>query len=338
MKLLICTQIVDQNDPVLGFFHEWLLEFAKHCETVTVICLQEGKHVLPANVTVHSLGKEQGVGRLARAWRALKLFSSLRSEYDTVFVHMNPEYALLGGLLWRVWGKTIALWYVHKSVNLRLRLAVLLVNHVFTASKESFRLHSRKVHVVGHGINLSLFTPHGEPNGDLRIVTVGRISPTKRPMDILPALDLLFARGRQFTFTVVGAPVTARDQLYERSFKEEISKRPYVTAVTFVGSVPYRDIPQLFNQATVNINLSETGSLDKAVLDGFAAGVPAVSSNVAFKEILQPHGLFVPNISPLTLVEAIEKAAQASGVPFRGYVAAHHSLSGLIPRMLEILK
>ena len=59
MKLLIITQKVDINDPVLGFFHRWLEEFAKHYEFVTVICLEKGEHRLPENVKVLSLGKEK---------------------------------------------------------------------------------------------------------------------------------------------------------------------------------------------------------------------------------------------------------------------------------------
>ena len=64
MKLLILTQKVDKNDDVLGFFHGWILEFAKNYEKVTVICLYEGKHDLPENVKVLSLGKERGVSKL----------------------------------------------------------------------------------------------------------------------------------------------------------------------------------------------------------------------------------------------------------------------------------
>lgn len=59
MKLLIVTQVIDTEHPILGFFHRWCSEFAKNCEHVHIICLQAGKHSLPANVTVHSLGKEQ---------------------------------------------------------------------------------------------------------------------------------------------------------------------------------------------------------------------------------------------------------------------------------------
>lgn len=117
MKLLICTQKVDRNDSILGFFHRWIEEFAKHAEKITVICLYEGEHALPENVSVYSLGKEEGKGRLTYLLRFYQIIWSKRAEYDTIFAHMNPEYIVLGGLLWRALRKKIGLWYAHGSTS-----------------------------------------------------------------------------------------------------------------------------------------------------------------------------------------------------------------------------
>ncbi len=40
-RILIVTQTVDTQDPVLGFFVRWIEEFAKHAEELTVICLEK---------------------------------------------------------------------------------------------------------------------------------------------------------------------------------------------------------------------------------------------------------------------------------------------------------
>jgi len=77
MKLLICTQMIDKNDPILGFFHRWVEEFAKHFEHIHVICLKEGQHTLPQNVTVHSLGKEGGESRIKYVIRFYRFFSRI---------------------------------------------------------------------------------------------------------------------------------------------------------------------------------------------------------------------------------------------------------------------
>ena len=104
----------------------------------------------------------------------------LRHDYDVVFIHMNPEYTVLGGLFWRLWGKRTALWYTHKSVNLKLRIAAAFTNVIFTASKESFRLHSRKVRVIGHGIDTDFFSPDAHTARGEWILSVGRLMKSKR--------------------------------------------------------------------------------------------------------------------------------------------------------------
>ena len=155
MKLLIITQKVNREDSVLGFFHSWIREFATHFEKVTVICLEKGTYDLPQNVAVLSLGKEgqrskvkgqRIISRMEYSFRFLRYILGKRKEYDVVFVHMNPEYVVLGGLLWRALGKRIGLWYVHRQTNLKLTIAGRLAQVIFSTTPEAFRLKSNKVH------------------------------------------------------------------------------------------------------------------------------------------------------------------------------------------------
>jgi len=95
MKLLILTQKMDRDDPVLGFFHRWCGKIATRVSRLHIICLQQGCVELPAQVTVRSLGKERRTSRRAYLFSFYRLIWSLRAEYDVVFVHMNPIYILL---------------------------------------------------------------------------------------------------------------------------------------------------------------------------------------------------------------------------------------------------
>ena len=63
MKVLIITQVVDTNDPGLGFFHNWIKKLAPKFAATTVIGLQVGEYDLPG-VKVLSLGKP------AKGWPA----------------------------------------------------------------------------------------------------------------------------------------------------------------------------------------------------------------------------------------------------------------------------
>ena len=167
MKLLVITQKVDEHDSNLGFFLVWLKTLATRFEDITVICLEAREYQLPDNVTVLSLGKEHRLSQWQYLRRLYTYIWQYRHDYDHVFVHMNPEYVILCGLLWRLWNKKILLWYTHKSVDIKLRIAEFLVTKIFTASKESFRLRSNKLQVMGHGIDVTLFAHQQSQPGDV---------------------------------------------------------------------------------------------------------------------------------------------------------------------------
>lgn len=94
MRLLIVTQVVDTEDPILGFFVRWIEECAKHCEKVTVVCLRKGKHSLPKHVEVIALGDGH---RTRRAFELCSISFGRSREYDAVFAHMSPEFVVATG-------------------------------------------------------------------------------------------------------------------------------------------------------------------------------------------------------------------------------------------------
>lgn len=286
MKLLIVTQAVDTEDPVLGFFVRWIEEFTKHVESIEVICLTLGRSDLPKNVRVHSLGKEQGGGRLRYILNFYVSIWRLRREYDAVFVHMNPEYFVLAGALWRIWGKRTALWYTHKNVNLWLRIATFFSQVVFTASKESFRLKTKKLRVMGHGIDTKRDVPEHVPStGTVRLMTSGRVSPTKR-LDILVGAFLeLKHRGMQATFSAFGAPMSSEDEIYKETLSAQLTQEKENPQEVFVGSIPHAQMPLKRASMDYFLHASETGSLDKTVLDAAMSGVIPISSSEAYGDL-----------------------------------------------------
>ncbi len=351
MKLLIITQAVDTEDPVLGFFIRWIEEFAKHAERVEVICLKEGKHVLPANVRVHSLGKEKCpprfAPRLVYAFRFYALLWRLRGTYDAVFVHMNPEYIVLAGLFWRLSGTRVALWYTHKDVNLKLHLAVFLANAVLTASKESFRLKSAKVRVMGHGIDTQRAIPlHIEEVGVARLITSGRISRVKGLEVLLDAYRTLKDRGTPVTFSIFGAPVTPADKTYEQTLYQRLRVAGEIPEEIFRGAVPHAEMPGRRAHADCFLHASETGSLDKTVLDAIMSGLIPFSSSSAYQELFDGYEalLCYPSGDSTALAERIVAFEALSpnrrneiSTTLRARVVQEHSLQALIPRILATL-
>jgi glycosyltransferase involved in cell wall biosynthesis len=292
MKLLIITQKVDINDDVLGFFHRWIEEFAKHCEKVTVICLQKGEYNLPGNAEVFSLGKEDKRSRAAYLFNFYSLIWKKRKEYDVVFVHMNPEYVVLGGLVWKLLKKKIALWYTHKSVTLRLRIAEKFADKIFTASKESFRLPSDKVEIVGHGIDIDFFMPdQNTPRGN-HWLSVGRLTASKRH-------DLAIRAAYE-----AGVPLRIAGEGPERENLKKLADE-LGADVALLGPLTQVRLRDEYRRAAKLVHRSETGSLDKVVLEAAACGCPVDTTDPALAQlpfspeyVRDRHSLYslIPNI------------------------------------------
>ncbi len=328
MKLLIITQKVDKNDPVLGFFHSWIIKFAESFESVVVICLYKGEYNFPSNIKVLSLGKEKGVSRIKYVLNFFTYIWSERKDYDKVFVHMNQVYVLLGGIIWKILGKEIFLWYTHKSVTLSLRAALLFVKKVFSASQESFRIPTNKLRVMGHGIPLDLFAYEQTKTfnfENIKLVTVGRISRSKDLRTLIDAANILNA-----TFDIIGGPLTSDDRIYYKELEKFSSDK-----IIFRGSKKHEDITPYIKKADIFVHASATGSLDKAPLEAMACGTPVISCNDSFIPILSPCGLTFKKQDPQSLVMAIrsfELNVQKDDVrlQLRNTVAKQHSLDGLI--------
>ncbi len=351
MKLLIVTQVVDANDPVLGFFLLWIEEFSRRAKQVEVICLKEGKHELPVNVRVHSLGKERGEKRFAQrfvyAARFKLLAWRLRHGYDAVFVHMNPEYVVLSGVFWRLSGKRVVLWYTHRQVTWKLRLAALIANVIATAAPESMLLKSKKLAVMGHGVNTAQFIPTERDatfHTPLRLVSIGRITPIKNLEVVIDALVILRTRGVEAELTIVGTTAVPSDRMYERKLHEQISKLNLDTRVHFTGSRAYAQMPLMYSEQDISINAAPTGGIDKVVLEAMACGVPTLVSNKAFTPLLYERRtqlLFSQGDSQelASKIEALYRADDLATLRqwIRRQVTSQASLATLIERFFRLL-
>ena len=339
MKLLIITQKVDINDDNLGYFHSWLKKLAEKAD-IFVIGNYVGKYDLPENVKVFSLGKERRVGRLVKIFKYQWFLLKLLPRVDGVFFHMCPEYVLGAHLLPKIFRKKTLLWYTHKSVNWKLKLAEKLTDKIFTASKESFRLPSRKVEITGHGIDVNKFKSQKSKvkSDKFTIITVGRIAEVKNLHLLIETAGILKNKNFNFEIRVAGAPILESDKIYFEKLKNLIKEKKLDDIVEFVGPIPNKYIAEFYQSGDLFINLSDTGSLDKAVLEAMACGLKILTSNEAFKDIL-PEENFTKN-EPKVVAEKIENLAKSPNLTkdkFIDYVSANHGLYNLTKKIRGFL-
>lgn len=287
MRILITTQILDRTDPGLGFFHRWVEVFAEECEHVHLICLKKGEYDLPLNVTVTSLGKEEGVSRPQRFIRFYRAIWKYRHEYDAVFVHMNPEYVVLGGIPWRMLGKRVSLWYTHRTVNAKLRIAARLMHIAFTGSIESFRIETPKRIVAGQGVDTAVFTPAVDVHdGPPVLLVVGRISPIKNLELAINALSEVRSRGLDVRLRIVGAVGTEQDRPYLESIAKMIEDRDLTNVVTLVGGKDSAGVLDELRSSDVFLHTSKTNSADKTAVEAMAVGLYQVTSSPVYRKDL----------------------------------------------------
>ena len=327
MRLCIVTQAVDREDPILGFFHRWIEEFARHCDHVIVIGQRVGEYAFPDNVEVFSLGKEERFSRLVQILRFFRLQWKLRKRYDVAFIHMTPIWAVIGMPIWFLLRTPLYLWYEARGGGVALRIAARTARKIFSASARGLPFPSSRNVVTGHGIDTTFFSPSGERESGL-IVSVGRITAAKHPEQLLGVFRELPTSCR---LVLAGAAITPTDrELLSRLRKnadDRITIRPFHQQET-------RD---LLRRAQLFLHMSDTG-LDKAVLEAMACGCVVLSTGKVFQDMLPSQcqaspGQMAENAQKL--LQLPSKEYEALSRELRTLVEEGHGLGRLIRKLIQ---
>jgi len=299
-RLLILTQKIDINDPILGFFCRWIEEFAKHFEKITVVCLQKGEYNLPENVKVFSLGKEENnfqfpISNFQSIFN-FKIFKKLRylshfyryiaqerKNYDVVFVHMNQEYVLLGGLFWKIFGKRIYMWRNHPAGSLLTDISSIFCAKIFCTSKYSYTAKYKKTVLMPVGVGTDKFIPpKADPPSEEKlknsILFLGRISPSKNVDIFVEALGLLKKQSIDFSADIYGDALP-EDVSYLEKIKSRARELGLESILKFHSGVPNHQTPEIYNPHEIFVNLSSSGMYDKTIFEAMACGCLILASN-----------------------------------------------------------
>jgi glycosyltransferase involved in cell wall biosynthesis len=342
MRLLFITQVVDEQDSVLGFVCGWLRALGEHFSDVTAICLREGKHDLPPHISVHSLGKEKGSGRIAYVLHFYRYIWRERSRYDTVFVHMNQVYVLLGWPLWRILGKRIVLWRNHPQGNVLTGLACRMAHQVLYTSPQSYTARYNNALQMPAGIDTHMFQRDGQPYRPGRILALGRIAPVKHLEVLIDAAEILISRGASIQVAIIGNPKPA-DASYAASLKLRVSQKNLEEAIIFSSAVTIDETSALYSRAAVVVNMTPSGSMDKTILESMACETPVLVSNPAFLGAIDARCTFEENnsedlASKLSVLLNLDvRDRDAIGQQLRAYVMTHHGLDVLMQKLIPTL-
>lgn len=272
MRVLFVTQALDLDEPVLSSYHEWVSALAERVDHIEAICLKEGRHQLPKNVRVHSLGKENGgQSKMQYALRFIMLSWKLRNEYDVVFVHMNQEYVLISGWLWKILGRRIYLWRNHYAGSVLTDIAAAFCEKVFCTSPYSYTAKFKKTIFMPVGVNMERFSPQDE---GLRVprslLFFSRIMPSKHLELFVQALGILKDKGVMFVASIVGSP-QPESIAYAEEQRRRVEELGLNERVRFLPGVRNEDAAEVYRLHDVFVNCSPSGMFDKMIFEAAAS-------------------------------------------------------------------
>lgn len=338
-RLIFVTQLLDADDPVLGFVVRQVEVLATQVERLEVVANEVRMEPSDLGAGIVSLEKEKGRGQAGRGLRYASVVTALarRLRPATLLAHMCPVYLNLAAPIARGFDARTMLWFVHPSNTASLRMAERLADGVLTALPSSYPRTSPKVRAIGHAIDTEAFalTPVLRKEGGLRLLAVGRTSPVKGYATVLRALALARAAGVPAELSIVGPSTNDLEHRHRSELQELIASLSLQGVVRLVDGVVPAVVPALVREADVVVNATLGGSADKVVFEAMACGRPVLFSSPAFEPLVagSPLGLRFRESDPDDLAARLGDLSRCTpetltqlGSWLRARVESRHSL------------
>ena len=257
--------------------------------------MEKGEHQLSSDIKIFSLGKEEGKSRLKYIINFYKYIWQERKNYDAMFVHMNQEYILLAGWLWKLLNKKIFMWRNHYAGSFLTRIAGLFCKEVFYTSKFSYTARFKNAVIMPVGIDEDSLMANTEIERISKsILFLGRLDPSKKPEVLLKALGVVLNGGLNFSVSFVGGPSNP-DSKYPEELADLAKTLNIQNRVAFVGPVPNTETFRFYRSHEIFVNCSKSGMFDKTILKACASGCLVLATSKDFESLVGPEFSFLDN-------------------------------------------
>jgi len=351
MRLLLVNFEINPKSRVLAWQYNVALKLSKHCEQIWVLTEYAVPCDLPNNVKLVVVPRP--FIKLPWRWLGAKWLMNFaigaiasKNSIDACFIHMNMEWAYRLAPVLKAYRIPVLMWYAHGTVSTRLKVAHWFVDRVVSSTLDGFRIPSTKLVIIGQGIDTDVFKIPADHNPENDILYVGRFSRRKRIDLLLETMKCLTAdsdsRNKPVRLLLIGSALSKDDQAYEKEMLGYIHQNRLESVVVFVGQLAPEQIPYYYRHAFLHLNVSETGSLDKTLMESLACGCPVLTSNEAFINLFgKSHTEFVLNETrPSEIARRIlelHTKSMPDPMVLRSLVIGQHDLSGYIAQIINQL-
>ena len=200
------------------------------------------------------------------------------------------DYKLLGPLFKAIWIKASALIACSEGLKSRaLRF-----------------LPSAAIDVIPNGVDLERFFPSktARRTDELKLITVGRLSVTKRIEVLIHAVDILIKQGYKVRFSIVGGGAE------EKSLRQLITGKNLTPFIELTGRVEPEKMPEFYRGSDMYISATMQEGMSNAMLEAMASGLPVITTRCeGVDELIDKNGIVVEQAGIEPIAEAIKKLA-----------------------------
>lgn len=350
-SVIFATQVVDPDDPVLGFVVNQVRALVSRGARVAVVANEVRRVPTDLGAEVHSLGKELGRSRALRTLEYERVVTTLarRMRPATLLAHMVPVYLVLGAPALRATGGRTMLWYAHPRDSPKLALAEALSDVVLTTVAGTYPRSTDRLRVIGQAIDTERFSYAPPPEGaQCRLLALGRPAPVKGYGTILEGFALARQAGVDATLDIA-APVTTAAETRHASELAALCRRLGLDGdEVFKPGVPQAEVPARIHAATALVNATASGSGDKVIFEAMACGRPVVASNTALADLVRGGGLdllyragdpsaLAERVAEVAALAARDRARLAAvGTALRQQIVENHSIGHWAEAVMDL--
>jgi glycosyltransferase involved in cell wall biosynthesis len=184
---------------------------------------------------------------------------------------------------------------------------IAVTRHIGQLTKQTFAMNNARFTVIYNGVDTRVFAPN--PASDRRnnmILYAGSIHPRKGIFELFEAMRLVFRQYPAAQLILAGRLTEDSSEIQ----KDLLSRIPdeFHTSVQFLGNVPFKKMPELYNHATLAVFPSLAEAFGLTCAEAMACGTPVVmTSRASGPEIVEDKisGMLADPKKPAELADAI---------------------------------